>query len=99
MEKFIGNIKKYKEIYTLLSIVIAVCGLLWGVFMKYQVFLNENKDLYEIIQTNKQMTLKSVIWNSDIPLPERASACDVYLNAGYNSYTKKHCEEILEEMD
>ena len=59
----------------------------------------ENKyyELEESINTNKQMSLKSVIWNSEIPLPEQLSACDNYLSSGYNSLTKKHCEIIIED--
>ena len=45
------------------------------------------------------MSLKSVIWNDNIPLGERTTACDTYLNAGYNSLTKKHCEKILKESE
>lgn len=97
MGKLINNLKKYKELYTLLTVFATACGLIWGVFGKYQEFLDKNEDLYDTIKTTQQMALKSVIWNDDIPLAERTSACDVYLGAGYNSYTKKHCEKILEE--
>ena len=100
MEKMIEKLKKYKEFYTL--IVFFLClfvGSIWTVFNKYQTILNRNEEMLETIKTTQQMSLKSVIWNDQIPIGERANACDVYLNAGYNSLTKKHCESILKGVE
>lgn len=61
--------------------------------------LNKYDEILETIETTQQMSLKSVIWNQDIPIAERTSACDVYLNEGYNSLTKRLCEKILDESE
>lgn len=92
----IDYLKKYKELYLLLVFFI---GLIWTIFNEYDKFLDKNDELLETLQTTQQMALKSVIWNDNIPYPERMSACDVYLEAGYNSLTKKHCSEILKESE
>lgn len=91
----IKNIKFLVGIIT--SLLVALVTGIWFVFSTYQSFINKNEDLLETIKTTQQMALKSVIWNEEIPLPERASACDVYLSAGYNSLTKKECESIIEK--
>ncbi len=88
------KIKKYKEWYLMIAWVLTI---LWAIFSNYQRFINKNDELLTTIKTTQQMALKSVIWNEEIPIAERASACDVYLNAGYNSLTRKECESILEK--
>lgn len=88
------KIKKYKEWYLLVVFFISIIS---GLFLTMHNVLNKNDEILATIKTTQQMALKSVIWNEEIPLPERASACDTYLNAGYNSLTKKECETILEK--
>lgn len=90
-------LKKIKEYKEWLVIAVGIISIIWGVFMRYQGFIDKNEELITTIKTTQQMALKSVIWNEEIPIAERASACDVYLNAGYNSLTKKECESILEK--
>lgn len=90
------KLKKGKELYLLITFFI---GLIWAVFCFYQKYLDNNEEILETLKTTKQMSLKSVIWNDNIPLGERTTACDTYLNAGYNSLTKKHCEKILKESE
>lgn len=90
----ITKLKKYKEIYILIAFFV---GILWAIFSFYQSYLDNTEEIKDTLKTTQQMSLKSVIWNDNIPLTERASACDVYLNNGYNSLTKKHCEVILRE--
>lgn len=53
------------------------------------------KDIKLIATTNQQMSLRNTIWNDNIPTEDRASACDLYLSLGYNSYTKKYCEQVV----
>lgn len=85
-------IKKLKEHITLvISLIVVISGLFVAIFN----VLNQNDEILDKLQTTQQMALKSVIWNEEIPLPERASACDAYLSAGYNSMTKKECEVII----
>ena len=88
------KLKKAKEFYLLLVFFIS---LIWGLFKLYQAYLDTNEEILDRLNTTQQMSLKSVIWNDNIPLGERMTACDTYLGQGYNSLTKKHCEKILKE--
>lgn len=88
------KLKKAKEYWVL---IVFFLGLIISGFMYAHNLLNKIDDVQNTISTTQQMALKSVIWNDNIPLPERASACDVYLSAGYNSLTKKECEIIVEQ--
>lgn len=88
------KLKKYKE---LVVIILFFIGLIWSCFAFYQSYLDNNEEIVDTLKTTQQMSLKSVIWNDNIPIGERTSACDVYLNAGYNSLTKKHCEKLINE--
>lgn len=90
------KIKKLKEYWWVITTITLLIGEIWGVFALYQSFRDENKELVETTKTSLQMSLKSVIWNDNIPIAERASACDVYLESGFNSLTKKECEFILD---
>ncbi len=90
------KLKKGKELYLLIAFFV---GLIWAAFSFYQKYLDNNKEILETLKTTQQMSLKSVIWNDNIPLGERTTACDTYLKAGYNSLTKKHCEKILKESE
>lgn len=96
-------ITKLKDYYWLIATLLVIVGGffsgMWWLFNKYQEILDKNEEVIETIKTTQQMSLKSVIWNENIPEIERISACDVYLAAGYNSATKKHCETIIEESD
>ncbi len=95
------NIQKIKDYWWLLTtiggILIAFIGGIWALALKYNEICNKNNEILDTIKTTQQMALKSVIWNDNIPLPERASACDVYLSAGYNSLTKKECQVIIDK--
>lgn len=74
-------------------------GLFGTAFAFLHNNLNKYDELLETVKTTQQMSLKSVIWNQEIPLAERTSACDVYLEAGYNSLTKRLCEKIINESE
>ena len=82
------KLKKVNEYWKQITGIIAILVFFWGIFMYLNTILGT-------LKTTQQMALKSVIWNDNIPLAERTSACDVYLGAGYNSLTKKHCELII----
>ena len=94
--KMIDKLKKYKELYTVLAFFV---GIIASIFIFFHSKLNEMDDILKTLKTTQQMSLKSVIWNDNIALVERASACDVYLNAGYNSMTKKECQVIIERAE
>lgn len=86
------QLKRLKENW---AIVISLISILAYAFTFGHRLLNQYNSINKTIETTQQMSLKSVIWNENIPLGERASACDVYLSAGYNSLTKKECEIII----
>ena len=86
-------LKKIKENYQL---IIFFVGLLVAFCTTYIKISNQYEEILTQLKTNQQMSLKSVIWSDSIPLSDRVSACDTYLKAGYNSITKKHCNQILE---
>lgn len=94
-------ISKLKDIHWVLTILaslfVAIISSIWLIATSYKDFERKNDEVLATIKTTQQMALKSVIWNNEIPLTERASACDVYLAAGYNSMTKKECEVIIEK--
>lgn len=92
----IDKLKNYDWIIKwLISILVTIISATWFISIKYNDFNKQSEELVSIVKTTQQMALKSVIWNEEIPLTERASACDVYLAAGYNSMTKKECEAII----
>jgi len=89
MDKLEGINKNWKTITAAFAAVIAIFMFCHNLLNKYD----------EIIATNRltlQMALKSIIWNENIPDIERESACDAYLKNGWNSYTKKECQIILD---
>jgi hypothetical protein len=90
-------VKKLENIKATYVIIAFLVGVIVGAFMWLHNALNKYDDIIDTLNTTKQMSLKAIIWNDAIPLGERAAACDVYLNAGYNSLTKKECETIIDE--
>ena len=89
MEKIMNNLKKY---WGWLTFGVSVISILVGGFAKIlESFDAQNQDMAKAIQ----MSEKSIIWNDQIPIIERASVCDDYLARGYNSYTKKLCENVI----
>ena len=68
----------------------AIVVFLWtviGIYYKFNEYL-------KIIQKS---TLRNTIWNEIIPMHDRMESCDSYLKLGYNSETKKYCNELLEK--
>lgn len=88
------RIKKLKEYWWLITTIVAILTTLLTMYLNY---LKQNEEMLNTMKTTQQMALKSVIWNEEIPDNERVSACDIYLSAGYNSLTKKHCEILVNE--
>ena len=87
MEKITNKIKL---LITWGGWIIAVLTFLWTVFGIYYKF-NEN------LKTIQKSTLRNTIWNELIPMHDRLESCDSYLKLGYNSETKKYCNELLEK--
>lgn len=96
MIKILKAIELFKRYWVAIAFVV---GLFGTAFAFLHNNLNKYDELLENMRTTQQMSLKSVIWNQDIPIAERTSACDVYLNEGYNSLTKRLCEKILDESE
>ena len=69
--------------------IIAIIVIVWNVFGQYTKFENDLK----IIQKS---TLRNTIWNETIPMHDRLESYDSYLKLGYNSETKKYCNQLLE---
>lgn len=68
------------------SIVVA----LWSAFGFYY----KTTENLKIIQKS---TLRNTIWNDNIPMHDRLESCDSYIALGYNSETKKYCQELLKK--
>lgn len=68
-------------------IISLIIGL-WSLFGLYYRF---NEDL-KVIQKS---TLRNTIWNDTIPMHDRLESCDSYLELGYNSETKKYCDQLI----
>ena len=86
------TLKVIKEKWMLISFFVTT---VIAIFFAFHDILNKYEEILNKLNTTQQMALKSVIWNEEIPLAERSSACDVYLSAGYNSLTKRKCEMIV----
>ena len=89
MEKLVKQIKLWEFI---VGIVITIVTVIWTVF----IALNNFTDELKLIQ---KMTLRNTIWNESIPMGDRLESCDHYLELGFNSQTKKYCNELLERGD
>ena len=68
----------------------AVIGL-WSLFGLYFNFKTD-------LQTIQKLTLRNTIWNDNIPMHDRLESCDSYIELGFNSETKKYCEDLLNNI-
>ena len=93
MKKVLEKIKEGWQWITLLITIIASVGGLSIKMVRY--FDDQNEEMNRTLQ----MAEKSIIWNKDIPRIERASICDDHLSHGWNSYTKKLCENVILNED
>lgn len=85
MEKVMEKIKKYWGWATLFAAI-------FGCFLKiFQYFDYQNDELAE----TSKLAQQALIWNKDVPVIQRAEVCDLYLSKGYDSYTKKLCENVI----
>ena len=85
MEKLENKIKSIK---TISGILISFVVFLWTTFGIYY----KTTENLKIIQKS---TLRNTIWNDNIPMHDRLESCDSYLALGYNSETRKYCDELL----
>ena len=89
MEKVMIAIEKYWRWATL---IVSIFALIIG-FCTNILTAIHNQD--ELLENTAKLAQKSIIWNRDIPVVERAEVCDLYLSSGYDSYTKKLCENVI----
>ena len=82
--------KKMKQIITIGGWFVSFVVALWSLFGIYFNLKNE-------LQTIQKLTLRNTIWNTNIPMHDRLESCDSYIELGYNSETKKYCEELLKK--
>lgn len=86
MKKLVEQIKMWEF---LVGIIATVLVTVWAVFSVFNGFMDELK----LIQ---KMTLRNTIWNESIPMHDRLESCDHYIELGFNSETKKYCNDLLE---
>ena len=96
MYKFLDKVEKnWKYVVTITTIL----GFIGGLFGFGYKILDEINGQNKLLEDTSRLAQKSIIWNRDIPKIERAETCDSYLARGYDSYTKKLCENyILSEV-
>ena len=63
----------------------------------YENIIERLSTIETLVVEVEQMSLKSVIWNENVPLTDRIHACDTYAKREFNSYTKKYCDGIVQE--
>lgn len=68
-------------------------SLVVGLWSLFGLYFNFKTELREI----QKLTLRNTIWNETIPMHDRMESCDSYIELGYNSETKKYCEELLKK--
>jgi len=82
--------KKVKLFLTFGGWIISFIVFLWSLFGLYFNFKTEISEI-------QKLTLRNTIWNATIPMHDRMESCDKYIELGYNSETKKYCEDLLEK--
>ncbi len=89
MDKMMEKIKKYWG-WTTLSI--GILSAIFGCFFKvFRYFDYQNEQLNE----TSKLAQQAIIWNKEVPNIQRAEVCDLYLSKGFDSYTKKLCENVI----
>lgn len=83
--------KKMKSLFTWGGWIVSAIVFLWSLFG----FWYKTTENLKIIQKS---TLRNTIWNENIPMHDRLESCDSYLNLGYNSETKKYCNDLLNNI-
>ena len=85
LEKTLGMLKNNWQWMTLLFAILGV-GVSAGIWIN-----NQN---IEMAETSK-LAQQAIIWNKEIPVIQRAEVCDLYLSKGFDSYTRKLCENVI----
>ena len=83
---------KAKTLITWGGWLVAILVFIWSLYGQVYKFEEDMKIL-------QKTTLRNTIWNIHIPMHDRLESCDSYLKLGYNSETKKYCNELLERNE
>lgn len=70
-----------------------IVSLVIGLWSLFGIYYNLKSEL----QTIQKLTLRNTIWNDNIPMHDRLESCDTYIDLGFNSETKKYCNELLKK--
>ncbi len=92
MEKFMENLKKYWGWITLIT---AILGAIVAIFLCFHRLFNYFDSQNEELAETQKIAQQALIWNKEIPNIQRAEVCDIYLSKGFDSYTKKLCENVI----
>lgn len=93
MEKVIDKImEKIKKYWLWATLVVGIFSTLIGGFNKMTNYFDAQNE--ELAETSK-LAQQAIIWNKEVPNIQRAEVCDLYLSKGFDSYTKKLCENVI----
>ena len=95
LRKKVIIIEKLEKYWKQICTIIAIITFIGGCFGYFNRIIKEFDDQNEKLDNAMRLSEKSIIWNKEIPKVERAEVCDMYLSAGYDSYTKKLCENVI----
>jgi hypothetical protein len=94
MTKKLEYVKKHAQA---LIAIAGLVSLIASIFLGTYGIMRRIEQVDEDIRTSTQYALKAIIWSSSIPKVERVSACDKYIQMGFNSFTKRYCESLMFE--
>ena len=92
MDKFMKKLKKYWGWITLITTIL---GAIVAIFLCFHRIFNYFDEQNEEMAETQKIAQQSLIWNKEIPTIQRAEVCDIYLQKGFDSYTKKLCENVI----
>ena len=87
--------KRIEKYWKNFRIILSIISFIGGTFWSFHKIMNEFEFQNNKLDDAMRLSEKAIIWNKDIPNVERAEVCDLYLSAGYDSYTKKLCENVI----
>ena len=93
------KMKKIENYWKLIGILVAIASAVVTCFSFGYRVLKEFDNQNKILEETAKIAQKSLIWNDRVPKVERAEVCDIYLSNGYDSYTKKLCENVILQDD
>lgn len=89
IDKIMEKIKKYWGWATILVAIFTT--IISGFNTMTNYFEQQNEEMAE----TSKLAQQAIIWNKEVPVIQRAEVCDLYLSKGFDSYTKKLCENVI----